>query len=197
MPSSVGRASNAISHCAAMSSVPRRSAYRAFDRVTEDTVRVAAEAARLPTQVAELAVAAADAAVIAAARTARMQAQLHNAGMMGEHVQVQVVQVPRGEGTQATHDRRDCRELQEPQPPPPPRRRRGRRHLASHAIRGQRRGQQGGPLQAASPPARSAPRLAAPGGGDTGPRPGQHRSRPHGDSGRLCYQPIVRRVRGG
>ena len=71
MPWSVGRACNVVSHCAAMSSVPRRSAYRTFDRVTEDTVRVAAAAAPPPTQVAELAVAAADAAVIAGMQRSR------------------------------------------------------------------------------------------------------------------------------
>ena len=90
-----------------MSFVPRRSAYRASDRVTEDKVRAAAAAAPPPACEAERAVTAAE--------TERVQAQ-HDAGMrlgpqprsqpqpQPEQVRVQLAQVPRGEGTLATWD---------------------------------------------------------------------------------------------
>ena len=45
---SEGRECCAVAPCAAMSFVPRRSAYRASDRVNEDTVRAAAAVAAAP-----------------------------------------------------------------------------------------------------------------------------------------------------
>ena len=96
-----GRECCVVAPCAAMSSVPRRSAYRASDRVTEDTVRAAAAAAPPPACEAERAVTTAEAARVQD-HSIRPQPQPQP---QREQLRVQLAQVPRGEGTLATRDR--------------------------------------------------------------------------------------------
>ena len=88
--------------CPAMSSQPRRSAYRASDRVTEDTVRAAA-AAPPPACDAERAVTA----VLAARVPPPTPPQPHQRPQQQpERMHVHLALVPRGEGTDATWSRR-------------------------------------------------------------------------------------------
>ena len=92
-----------------MSCQPRSSAYRAADRVTVDTVRAAAEAAPPSARDAEQAVAA----LLSAGPPLRPfqppHPQAQAPGQDGERVQVSLAHVPRWEGSEATHNRRDRR----------------------------------------------------------------------------------------
>ena len=100
-----------------MSCQPRRSAYRVADRVTVDTVRAAAEAAPPSAREAEQAVAALLSAGPPAPPPLRpflpphpqAQAQAQAQEREGERVQVSLAQVPRWQGSGATHSRRDRR----------------------------------------------------------------------------------------
>ena len=95
-----------------MSCQPRRSAYRAADRVTVDTVRAPPSARDAEQAVAPL---------LAAGPPAppplhpfqpphpQAQAQAQAPEREGERVQVSLAQVPRWQGSEATHNRRDRR----------------------------------------------------------------------------------------
>ena len=122
---SEGRKCCAVAPCPSVSSVLRCFAYRAFERVTEDTVRVATAAAPAPAREAERPVAASEAARVqdhSIITGTQAQPAQHDAGMrpkpqlrpqprpqlqpqpqpQPEQVRVQLAQVPRGEGTLAT-----------------------------------------------------------------------------------------------
>ena len=100
-----------------MSCQPRRSAYGAADRVTVDTVRAAAEAAPPSAREAEQAMAALLPAGLQAQPPLRPfqpphpQAHAHVQAQEreGEGVHVSLAQVPRWQGSEATHSRRDRR----------------------------------------------------------------------------------------
>ena len=95
-----------------MSSQPRRSAYRATDRVTVDTVRAAAAAATPPACDAERAVAAVLAASVPPPpplQPFQPYQPYQQPQQQPERMQVRLAQVPRGEGSGATNSRRERR----------------------------------------------------------------------------------------
>ena len=100
-----GRKCCAATLCPAMSSQPRRSAYRGADRVTVDTVRAAAAAAPPLARDAERALAA----LLAAGPPPPPPLRPFQPPQVPERMQVRLAQVPRWEGSGPTHNRRDRR----------------------------------------------------------------------------------------
>ena len=174
--------------CPAMSSQPRRSAYRATDRVTEDTVRAAAAAAPPPACDAERAVAAVLVASVPPPpplQPFQLYQPYRQPQQQPERMQVRPAQPPRGEGSGATSNRRERRAHGG--------NRRGRerrlfREFAPPAaaaaapdgaaprsmLRESSNGEDGAtPPRAPLARPRHPPRAAAPGGGDVAARPAE------------------------